>query len=190
MRQGAKTIYGKAHRFSEIKTYKDFCSRVPVSGYEDMKPLIERISTGERDILWPGLPIYFAKTSGTASGSKFIPITRDSIPNHIISARNALLIYMNRTGNYALADQGMIFLQGSPVLGKKGKIPSGRLSGISAHHVPKYLHKNRLPSWKTNCIEDWETKVDAIVEETLLRRMSLISGISSWIAKTSSSARS
>ena len=178
---GRQCIYGKARRFKEINTYEEYCQHVPVIGYEDIHPLIERISNGEKNILWPGLPIYFAKTSGTTSGTKYIPITRDSISNHIDSARNALLMYMHRTRNFAFADHSMIFLQGSPVLDKKGVIPAGRLSGISAHHIPAYLKKNRIPSWKTNCIEDWETKVDAIVEETLKKRMSLISGIPSWL---------
>jgi hypothetical protein len=178
---GRQCIYGKAHRFKEINSYQDFQKHVPIIGYEDIRPLIERISKGEKNVLWPGLPIYFAKTSGTTSGTKHIPITRDSIPNHLNSTRNALLLYMARTGNYAFADHSMIFLQGRPVLDKKGIIPAGRLSGIVAHHVPAYLQGNRMPSWKTNCIEDWETKVDAIVEETLKKRMSLISGIPSWL---------
>ncbi len=179
--KGQYSIYGKAHRFKEIKSYTDFKKHVAVCDYEDLRPFIERISSGEKDILWPGLPIYFAKTSGTTSGTKYIPITADSISNHIDSARNALLMYMNRTNNFAFADHNMIFLQGSPVLEKKGMIPSGRLSGISAHHVPVYLQKNRMPSWETNCIEDWEAKVDAVVEETIRKRMSLISGIPSWL---------
>lgn len=179
--KGRLTIYGKARRFRDISSYEDFRRQVPLIGYEDMHPLIERISRGEKDVLWPGLPVYFAKTSGTTSGTKYIPITRDSIPNHIGSARNALLVYMGRTRNFSVADHGMIFLQGSPVLDKKGVIPAGRLSGIVAHHVPAYLQRNRMPSWETNCIDDWETKVDAIVEETLKKRMSLISGIPSWL---------
>ena len=178
---GQHCIYGKAHRFKEIGSYQDFQQHVPLVDYEDIRPLIERIASGENNILWPGLPIYFAKTSGTTSGTKYIPITRDSISNHINSARNALLMYMNRSKNHAFADHSMIFLQGSPVLDKKGVIRAGRLSGIVAHHVPAYLQKNRMPSWNTNCIEDWETKVDAIVEETLKKRMSLISGIPSWL---------
>jgi hypothetical protein len=178
---GRRCIYGKAHGLREVETYDDFRKHVPVIGYEDIRPLIERISGGEENILWPGLPIYFAKTSGTTSGMKYIPITRDSISNHIDSARNALLMYMHHSRNFAFADHSMIFLQGSPVLDEKGIIPAGRLSGIVAHHVPPYLQRNRMPSWETNCIEDWETKVDAIVEETLKKRMSLISGIPSWL---------
>jgi hypothetical protein len=179
--RGRHTIYGKAHRYREIMSYHDFQKHVPVIGYEDIRPLIERISKGDKNVLWPGLPVYFAKTSGTTSGTKYIPITGDSISNHINSARNALFIYMDRTKNHDFADHSMIFLQGSPVLDKKGVIPAGRLSGIVAHHVPAYLQKNRMPSWRTNCIEEWERKVDAIVDETLKKRMSLISGIPSWL---------
>jgi hypothetical protein len=181
LKNGRNCIYGKAHRFKEINTYEDFQKHVPLIDYEEIRPLIDRISGGEKNVLWPGRPIYFAKTSGTTSGMKYIPITRDSISNHITSAQNALLIYMDRTKNHAFADHSMIFLQGSPVLEKKGIIPAGRLSGIVAHHVPTYLQRNRMPSWRANCIEDWETKVDAIVEETLKKRMSLISGIPSWL---------
>lgn len=178
---GSQTVYGKELKFNLIKTYDEYRKRVPITDYEALKPYIERAATGEPDILWAGVPRYFAKTSGTTSGSKYIPITRDSVPNHIATARNTLLTYMHRTGNYGFADHSMIFLQGSPVLEKKGVVPAGRLSGIVAHHVPKYLQKNRMPSWETNCIEDWEIKVDAIVEETLQKRMSLISGIPSWL---------
>lgn len=178
---GKLTIYGKARRFREISNYTDFCRHVPLVAYEDIHPLIERISSGEKNILWPGLPLYFATTSGTTEGLKYIPITRDSISNHTGSARNSLLMYMDRTKNYDFASRSMIFLQGSPVLNKKGVIPAGRLSGIAAHHVPFYLKRNRMPSWKTNCIEDWETKVDRIVEETLKKRMSMISGIPPWL---------
>ena len=179
--KGRQTEYGRHNSFDGIRTYDDFRERVPLVEYEDLRPDIERISKGERDILWPGIPVYFAKTSGTTSGTKYIPITRDSISNHIDTARNALLVYMNRSKNFAFPDHSMIFLQGSPVLAKKGIIPAGRLSGIVAHHVPGYLQRNRMPSWETNCIEDWETKVDAIVKETLEKRMSLISGIPSWL---------
>ena len=179
--KGSRTLYGKKLDLDLIERYEDFREGVPVTGYEDLKPFIERWSKGEKDMLWPGLPEYFAKTSGTTSGSKYIPITTDSISNHIDTARNALLVYMKRSGNYTFADHSMIFLQGSPVLEKKGIVPAGRLSGIVAHHVPSYLQKNRMPSWETNCIDDWEKKVDMIVDETLQKKMSLISGIPSWL---------
>ena len=179
--QGRRTHYGKNYNFQDIKSYSDFQSLVPITDYEGIRPWITRIAKGEKDILWPGLPLYFAKTSGTTSGIKYIPITNDSIHNHIDTARNALLIYIDATNNSRFADYKMIFLQGSPVLGKYGAIDTGRLSGIVAHYVPGYLQKNRLPCWKTNCIDDWEAKIDQIVNETMFQRMSLIGGIPSWL---------
>ncbi|WP_196891147.1 GH3 auxin-responsive promoter family protein [Aureivirga marina] len=180
--EGAKnTAFGKDHHFGEIKTYEDFKKEVPVQTYEGLRPYVERIKNGESDILWKGKPIYFAKTSGTTSGAKYIPITKESMPSHIKAARNALLMYIAETGNADFVNGKMIFLQGSPVLDNLNGIQLGRLSGIVAHYVPKYLQKNRLPSWETNCIEDWETKVDAIVEETVNENMSVISGIPSWV---------
>ncbi|OIP52095.1 MAG: hypothetical protein AUK33_01995 [Flavobacteriaceae bacterium CG2_30_34_30] len=175
------TKFGKDHQFSEIKTYNDFKKNVPIRDYEELKPYISRVVAGEENILWPGKPLYFAKTSGTTSGAKYIPLTKESMPFHIQAARNAILLYIAETGNADFVDGKMIFLQGSPILDEKNGIKLGRLSGIVAHFVPKYLQKNRLPSWETNCIEDWETKVAAIVEETIKQDMTVISGIPSWV---------
>lgn len=175
------TEFGKDHHFNQIKTFEDFQKRVPVRDYEDLKPYVDKVVKGESDILWKGKPLYFAKTSGTTSGAKFIPLTKESMPYHIEAARNAILHYINETGKADFVDGKMIFLQGSPILTEKYGIKFGRLSGIVAHFVPKYLQKNRMPSWETNCIEDWETKVDAIVDETIKEDMSVISGIPSWI---------
>lgn len=179
--EAKNTVFGKDHRFETIKDYNDFKNNVAVRDYEGLKPYIDRIVAGEPDILWKGKPIYFAKTSGTTSGSKFIPITKESMPTHIRSARNALLDYIHQKGNSDFVSGKMIFLQGSPELEEKNGIKTGRLSGIVAHYVPKYLQKNRLPSFETNCIDDWETKVDKIVEETMNEDMTLISGIPPWL---------
>ncbi len=175
------TAFGKDHHFDKIKTYSDFRNCVPVNDYEGLRPYVDRMVAGEKDVLWKGKPIYFAKTSGTTSGAKYIPITKDSMPTHIKAARNALLFYIAETKDASFVNGKMIFLQGSPVLEDKNGIKLGRLSGIVAHYVPQYLLKNRLPSWETNCIEDWDTKVNAIVEETLQEDMSVISGIPSWV---------
>lgn len=179
--QARNTVFGKDHRFNEINSYQDFKQRVPIRDYELLRPYIDRVKDGEPDVLWPGKPAYFAKTSGTTSGTKYIPISKESMPEHIKAARNALLAYIAETGKADFVDGKMIFLQGSPVLEQKNGIPTGRLSGIAAHHVPNYLQKNRMPSYATNCIEDWEQKVDAIVEETINEDMRLISGIPPWV---------
>jgi hypothetical protein len=175
------TEFGKEHHFKDIQSIADFAQAVPVRDYETISPYIEKIKQGRQNVLWKGLPMYFAKTSGTTSGVKYIPITKDSIPNHIDSARNALLCYMAETGNTRFADGKMIFLQGSPQLERVGGIPTGRLSGIAHHFVPGYLKKNRLPSYETNCIEDWETKLEKIVDETINKDMTLIAGIPPWM---------
>jgi hypothetical protein len=181
IKQGSKTVFGKEHNFDEIRTYDSFKDKVPVRDYEQLKSYIERVKRGEPDILWKGRPIYFAKTSGTTSGIKYIPISKDSIPNHINTARNALLCYMVASGNYSFVNGKLIFLSGSPVLDNTGGIPTGRLSGIVNHHVPSYLRSNQLPSYETNCIEEWETKLDRIVDETIDQDMTLISGIPPWM---------
>ncbi len=175
------TDFGKDHGFDKVTSYDDFKKAVPVRDYEQLKSYIEKIKQGKQNVLWKGKPIYFAKTSGTTSGVKYIPITKDSIPNHINTARNALLCYMAESGNYDFANGRMIFLSGSPELERVADIPTGRLSGIVNHHIPKYLRGNQLPSYETNCIEDWETKLDKIVEETSGQNMTLISGIPPWM---------
>jgi hypothetical protein len=181
IRQAKNTAFGKDHDFASIKSPQDFRERVPVRDYEQLRNYVERIVAGEEDVLWPGRPKYFAKTSGTTSGSKFIPITSISMKEQVRASRRALLHYIHESGNTEFVNGKMIFLQGSPVLEKKGGIYYGRLSGISAHYLPAYLQTNRLPSWETNCIEDWETKVDAVVEETIQADMRVIAGIPSWV---------
>ena len=179
--QAKHTAFGQNHDFMAITDAKAFAQRVPIRDYEGLKPYVDRVVKGEEDVLWKGKPLYFAKTSGTTSGAKYIPLTKESMPYHIEAARNAILAYVHETGIADFVDGKMIFLQGSPILEQKNGINLGRLSGIVAHYVPAYLQKNRLPSWETNCIEDWETKVDAIVEETVHENMTVISGIPSWV---------
>lgn len=175
------TVFGRDHAFESIKNYNDYKLAVSVRDYEKFSSYILKIKEGNSDILWPGKPLYLSKTSGTTSGVKYIPITRESIPNHITTARNSLLMYIAQTGKAVFVDGKMIFLSGSPVLEKIGGIPTGRLSGIVNHHIPRYLKGNQLPTYSTNCIDDWETKVDAIVNETLNENMTLISGIPPWV---------
>ncbi len=181
IQKASDTDFGKDHNFHKIKDYTDFQAEVPVRDYEGLRPYVEKMLLGKASVLWPGKPLYYAKTSGTTSGVKYIPISKASMPTHIRAARNALLNYIHKTGNADFIKGKQIFLQGSPILEKNKGINYGRLSGIVAHYVPRYLQKSRMPSWETNCIEDWEKKVDAIVEETFSENMSLIAGIPSWV---------
>ena len=176
-----KTLFGREHQFENIKTVADFRKNVGIADYEDLKPYIEKVKKGQRNILWTDTPIYFAKTSGTTSGSKYIPISKEGMPYQIAAAQSAIFHYINQKNNSDFVSGKMIFLQGSPELEEINGIKTGRLSGIVAHHIPNYLQKNRLPSLKTNLIEDWETKVDEIVKETEKENMTLISGIPPWL---------
>lgn len=175
------TAFGRDHRFAEIRSYAEFTQAVPIRDYEELKPYIERIKHGEADVLWPGKPAYFAKTSGTTSGVKYIPMSKESTPLHFGTARDATFNYFARTDNGRWLDGKMIFLSGSPELEEIAGIPVGRLSGISNHLVPGWLRTNQLPSWRTNCIEDWEEKLERIVDETIHADMRLISGIPPWV---------
>ena len=181
IKNGIKTEFGNNHDFENIKSYDQYKEKVPVRDYEELRPYIEKVVNGEKDILWPGKPLYFAKTSGTTSGAKYIPITKESIKTHIRSARDALLNYFLKTKNFKPLNGKHMFLQGSPELDKKQGIYHGRLSGISAHYVPKLFLRNRKPSWTTNCIEDWEEKVEAVIQETVGEKMTIIAGIPSWV---------
>lgn len=181
VQKGAKTQFGKDHSLQKVNDIEGFRASVPVRDYEQLLPYIDQVLGGKTDVLWPGRPLYFAKSSGTTSGAKYIPITADSMPQHIRAAREALLNYIHQTGSTKAINGKHIFLQGSPVLEDKNGVALGRLSGIVAHYVPAYLQKNRMPSWETNCIDDWETKVDEVVEETLKENMTLIAGIPSWV---------
>ncbi|RYG33153.1 MAG: hypothetical protein EOO01_33485, partial [Chitinophagaceae bacterium] len=181
IKKASETRFGKDHEFASITSMEDFARKVPVRDYEQLRTYIDLVVTGAEGVLWPKKPLYFAKTSGTTSGAKYIPITKESMPFHIQAARDAILHYIHETGKSGFVDGKMIFLQGNPDLEEKHGIKFGRLSGIVAHFVPAYLQKNRLPSWETNRIEDWETKVQAIVRETISQDMTVISGIPSWV---------
>ena len=177
----AETKYGKEHHFSEIKSYDDFKKNIPLVEYEDLRSYIEQAKNGEKDVLWPGLPKFFAKTSGTTSGIKYIPISKESMPYHVNSAMNAMLNYTYMSGNGSIYEGNLMFMSGSPALKKENGILIGRLSGIVNHDVPSVFKKNQVPSFETNCIDDWEAKVDAIVDETVDKDMRLISGIPPWM---------
>jgi len=178
---GKETRFGMDHGFVDITDHEDFKKQVPIRDYEALRPYFEKILQGERDVLWKGKPIYLAKTSGTTSGTKYIPISKESISNHINSARNALLSYIHETGNASFVDGNLIFLSGSPELHETAGIKTGRLSGIANHHVPGYLRNNQKPSYATNIIEDWEEKLEKIIDETINSDMTLISGIPPWV---------
>lgn len=178
---GRMTKFGHDHSFSSIETEDDFRRLVPTNDYEGLKQYFDDQVSGEQDVLWPGRPKYYAKTSGTTSGIKYIPITTASMPNHIGTARKALMTYASQGKNSKIFDGKVMFLSGSPTLTDTAGVATGRLSGIVNHEMPSWIKSNQLPSYQTNCIEDWEAKVDKIVEETRSEDLRLISGIPPWV---------
>ncbi len=181
VKSGQGTAFGRDHDFGSIVGVKDFQGRVPIRDYEGLKGYFDRVVQGESDVLYPGLPKYLAKTSGTTSGVKYIPITHDSLPNHINTARKALMAYAAIGKNSKVFDGKVMFISGSPTLSETGGVNTGRLSGIVNHEIPNWLKGNQLPTYTTNCIEDWEKKLDRIVEETRKQDLRLISGIPPWV---------
>ena len=144
-----KTLFGREHEFENIQNIEDFQKKVKIADYEDLKPYIEKVKKGQRNILWTATPEYFAKTSGTTSGSKYIPISKEGMPFQLAAAQSAIFHYISQKNNSDFVAGKMIFLQGSPELKEVNGIKTGRLSGIVAHHIPNYLQKNRLPSAET-----------------------------------------
>lgn len=175
------TEFGKDHDFKSIKSRKDFVDRVPIADYEGLRSYIDLVVEGKSNILWPGLPKYLAKTSGTTSGVKYIPISNESVSNHFVTARNATFNHCHLAKNLQIFDGKLIFLSGSPSLTKTAGINTGRLSGIVNHEIPNWVKKDQMPSYETNMIDDWEEKLDKIVEETFDQDMRLISGIPPWV---------
>lgn len=182
IQKGAKTAFGQAHGFSEINSIQDFQENVPVRNYEQAREWFDRIYKGETDVTWPGKPLYLAKTSGTTSGTKYIPITKESIRKQVMGARDAIMLYMAEAGNADFVNGKMMFLSGSPVIETNPHgIKTGRLSGIVNHFVPAYLQTNKVPTYEANIIEDWEEKVKTIVKEIHDEDLRLISGIPPWV---------
>lgn len=181
VKKARNTRFGKDHNFHSISDHGSFSAQVPLRDYEALRPYIEMILSGDKDVLWPGKPKYLAKTSGTTSGVKYIPITKDSIPNHMRTATSAFLNVASQSGMEDVLDGRVIFLSGSPEMDEKAKIPVGRLSGIVNHEIPAWVASNKLPSYEANCIEEWEEKLDAIIEETKNEDMRLIGGIPPWV---------
>lgn len=179
--KGKGTVFGKERNFQSIKTHDDYVREVAIQSYEDIRPYIERAIAGEKNVLWPGRPKYIVGTSGTTGGIKYIPLSKDSLPYHFQTARNAVFNYCLKYGLMKIFNGKMLFLSGSPELQKMGGINTGRLSGIVNHQVPRWLKFNQVPTYATNCIENWEEKIDKIVDESLKEDMTMISGIPPWV---------
>lgn len=174
------TLFGKEYYFGQIADYSQYQKRIPIRSYEEFLPYIEKVKLGEKQVLTTSDPAYLLMTSGTTAGSKYIPITKTGIKHQIDAALKVLCFQAVNSGSAEFMDSKMIFLQGSPALDYSLNIPTGRLSGVVYHHVPKFFQRNKLPSYEANIIEDWQTKLDAIVDETYREDISILGGIPPW----------
>jgi len=178
----SKTQFGKDYGLSDIKSYEQYKSTIPILNYETIKGYMDRVLKGEKNILWPGQPSYIVGTAGTTSGVKYIPLSKQSIPYHFGTARNATMSFAYRNNVVDLFDGNLLFLSGSPKLDKtEGGILTGRLSGIVNHQVPAWMRRNQVPSYDTNIISDWEEKVMGIIKEIHRKDLRMISGIPPWV---------
>ena len=178
---GVDSLFGKNNSINKSIKYIDFKKLIKLNDYESIRPYVKKISEGETNILTKGVPKYFAITSGTTSGTKYIPLTMEMLNFQMRAIKELLLLYSYQSGNCKLSNTGMMFIQGSPVLRKFNKIPFAKLSGITARHIPFFLKKNRYPSMKTNCISNWDEKIKKIVLETFDKDMGVIGGIPPWV---------
>ena len=181
IKKSKTTEFGIDHNFKKIRNYKDYIRNVSIRDYEDIKIYIEKIKKGKINILWPGKPKYFAKTSGTTSGAKFIPITKESLKNQINSATYLLISYLIDKKSLKSINGRVMFISGSPNLIEENGIKIGRLSGIVNYHQPKYLKHMILPSKEVNKIEDWEKKIEKIADETIGKDLRILGGIPPWV---------
>ena len=177
---GKGSKFAKDHNLNGL-SYKEYKKKIPLFDYEKLAPYISLISAGEKNILTKGSPMYFAVTSGTTSGTKYIPLTKNMLASQTRSVKELLLLYSHQTGQYDFSGSAMMFIQGSPKLSRFNKIPYAKLSGITARHIPFYLKKNRLPTMKTNLIKDWDLKLSKIVEETIGKDLKILGGIPPWV---------
>ena len=181
-KMASQTAFGKDYGLADIHTYDQYRNRIPVLHYEKIKGYMERVLLGEKNILWPGKPSYIVGTAGTTSGVKYIPLSKQSIPFHFGTARNATMSFAYRNNVLDLFDGKLLFLSGSPKLDKtEGGIPTGRLSGIVNHQVPQWMRRNQVPNYDTNVIPDWEEKVMGIIKEVHQKDLRMISGIPPWV---------
>ncbi|WP_055435592.1 GH3 auxin-responsive promoter family protein [Lacinutrix algicola] len=177
------TEIGKQYDYSSIKTYAEFANRVPVKNYEGYQDLFERSRLGEHNIFWPSPIKWFAKSSGTTSAkSKFIPVSQDSLENcHYAASKDLLCMYLNNNVDSQLFTGKSLRLGGSKELYKENGTAFGDLSAILIDNMPFWAEFSSTPSNKVSLMSDWETKMAAIVNETINENVTSLAGVPSWM---------
>jgi len=177
------TEYGKKYDFASIKTYKEFSERLPIINYETLQPLIERSRQGEQNIFWPRPIKWFAKSSGTTNAkSKFIPVSNESLEDcHYAASKDLLCMYLNNNEDAQLFTGKSLRLGGSKELYKENGTVFGDLSAILIDNMPFWAEFSSTPSSKVSLMSEWETKMTAIVEETINENVTSLAGVPSWM---------
>lgn len=183
LHKAQNTEIGKKYDFTSIRDYEVFRSRLPVQTYEDMESDIERSRKGENNIFWPGQIKWFAKSSGTTSArSKFIPVSEESLERcHYAAGKDLLCIYLNNNPQSQLFSGKSLRLGGSKELYQSNGTQFGDLSAILIDNMPFWAEFSSTPSSEISLMSDWETKMPAIVNETINEKVTSLAGVPSWM---------
>ena len=183
LQKAKNTQIGKQYDFSSIKSYRDFSERVPISNYEDVEDLVEASRRGENNIFWPTPIKWFAKSSGTTNAkSKFIPVSEESLEDcHYAASKDLLCMYLHNNPESQLFVGKSLRLGGSKQLYKKNGTAFGDLSAILIDNMPFWAEFSSTPSNEVSLMSHWETKMQAIVNETIRESVTSLAGVPSWM---------
>ncbi|MBD44251.1 MAG: hypothetical protein CMC65_03300 [Flavobacteriaceae bacterium] len=177
------TEIGNQYDFNSIKTYTDFAERIPITTYEDNESNYERARKGESNIFWPTPIKWFAKSSGTTNAkSKFLPVSNESLEDcHYAASKDLLCLYLNNNPDSELFLGKSLRLGGSKELYKENGTVFGDLSAILIDNMPFWAEFSSTPSNEVSLMPDWETKMQAIVDETINENVTSLLGVPSWV---------
>jgi len=183
LQKAKNTELGKQYDFASVKSYTEFAARVPVTSYEDNEKVIQRARAGEGNIFWPSPIKWFAKSSGTTNAkSKFIPVSNESLENcHYAASKDLLCMYLNNNPDAQLFVGKSLRLGGSKELYKENGTAFGDLSAILIDNMPFWAEFSSTPSSEISLMSDWETKMQAIVNETITENVTSLAGVPSWM---------
>lgn len=183
MRGAENTAIGKKYGFASARSYAAFAERVPISTYEDLEPMIEQTRRGEQNVFWPSHIKFFAKSSGTTNAkSKFIPVSHEALEDcHYKAGKDLLCLYLNNNEDSQLFTGKSLRLGGSKQLYEDNNTFFGDLSAILIDNMPMWAEFSSTPSNKVSLMSEWETKIAAIVRETVQENVTSFAGVPSWM---------
>ena len=177
------TEFGKLHGFSSISNHSDFSKKVPIQQYESIEPLIERCRQGEQNLFWPTPIQWFAKSSGTTNAkSKFIPVSNEALEDcHLKAGKDMLCLYINNNEDTKMFTGKGLKLGGSTAIYEDNNSYFGDLSAIITENLPFWADFSSAPSQEVSLMAEWETKMEAIIDETINENITSLVGVPSWM---------